>query len=70
MLASPAHCWSANMVNSRKTVVGEDAVGFRAEAGEVRRKLSFVTVWGLRTSISQVLHATLLEPKLSAVGHV
>ena len=34
--ASPAHCWSANMVNSRKTVVGEDAVGFVAEGSEVK----------------------------------
>lgn len=38
MLASPAHCWSENMVNSRKTVVGEDAVGFGAEGSEVSRK--------------------------------
>jgi hypothetical protein len=53
-------------------VVGEDAVGFRAEASEVRRKAKFsgLTVLGLGPSISKVPHATLLEPKLSAVGHV
>jgi hypothetical protein len=38
MFASPAHCWSANMVNWRKAVVGEDAVGIGAEVSEVSRK--------------------------------
>jgi len=32
--------------------------------------LSFDTVSRLRPSISRVRHAILLEPKLSAVGHV